>query len=231
LAPRALPRFLATTGPSARLSPSLRYAVRLAQLPCFRGFSPRGEEPFPVSIHGLVHVLSPLPRRVDALAGRSERACCLRPYYEGSAPGISLLTGPQPDVHRVVTARAFAHPAHSGALSVGFTFGDLSRRRHPSYAASTCYRFGTCTLWTHGFLQASHNLAEQDLRPAVQMRHVMFCLHSPSGADTFSHWMSITQTLRKLERPLLPYLRQSLAAHFLGSAPPSLFGRERPDGN
>jgi transposase len=80
-------------------------------------------------------------------------------------------------------------------------------------------------------LPGTNNLAEQDLRPAVQMRHVMFCLRSPSGADTFSHWMSITQTLRKLERPLLPYLRESLAAHFLGSAPPSLFGRELPDGN
>jgi hypothetical protein len=80
-------------------------------------------------------------------------------------------------------------------------------------------------------LPGTNNLAERDLRPAVQMRHVMLCLHSPSGADTFSHWMSITQTLRKLELPLLPYLRECLAAHFLGQTPPSLFGRQRPDGN
>jgi len=39
---------------------------------------------------------------------------------------------------------------------VGSAAGDLPHRRHPSYAASTFYRFGTFTLWTHGFLQASH---------------------------------------------------------------------------
>jgi len=56
-APRALPRFVALTGPSARLPPSPRFASRLARLPCFRGFSPRGGEPFPASTHGLVRVL------------------------------------------------------------------------------------------------------------------------------------------------------------------------------
>lgn len=33
-APRALPRFVATTGPSVGLSPSPRFAFRFAQLPC-----------------------------------------------------------------------------------------------------------------------------------------------------------------------------------------------------
>src|SRR5690349_19237942 len=32
---------------------------RLARLPCFRGFSPRGGEPFPVSTHGRVGVPPP----------------------------------------------------------------------------------------------------------------------------------------------------------------------------
>src|SRR5664279_3476526 len=54
---RALPRFFAHTNPSVRLSPSPHFALRLARLPCFRGFSPRGEEPFPVFSHDLVRVL------------------------------------------------------------------------------------------------------------------------------------------------------------------------------
>src|SRR3990167_2921188 len=69
-APRALPRIVATTGPSARLSPSPHFAFRLVRLPCFRRISRRGEEPFPASTHGLVRVLSPLPRRAAFPRGR-----------------------------------------------------------------------------------------------------------------------------------------------------------------
>ena len=76
------------------------------------------------------------------------------------------------------------------------------------------------------------SLAEAvDIVMAILRSHESPAAKQDPGADTFSHWMSITQTLRKLERPLLPYLRESLAAHFLGCAPPSLFGRELPDGN
>jgi len=40
---------------------------------------------------------------------------------------------------------------------MGFTRRDLPLRCHPSYAASTSYRFRTFTLWIHGNLQASLN--------------------------------------------------------------------------
>ncbi len=48
-----------------------------------------------------------------------------------------LITGPRPDVHLIVTARALAHPTQGGASSVGFALRHLPRERHPSYAAST----------------------------------------------------------------------------------------------
>src|SRR5262249_22697634 len=56
-APRALPRFVATTGPSARRSPSPRVASSARATTLLPRISPRDETPFPVSIHGLVHVL------------------------------------------------------------------------------------------------------------------------------------------------------------------------------
>ena len=52
---------------------------RLARLPCFRGVSPRGEELFPVSTHGLVHVPPPStpPNGASRRSGFGS-ACCLR---------------------------------------------------------------------------------------------------------------------------------------------------------
>ena len=85
-------------------------------------------------------------------------SCCLRRFYGGSATQISNFTKPQPSVHSSL------RPAHSltlldRALSMGFTRGDFPHRCHPSYAASTYYRFRTFTLRIHGYLQASHNYA------------------------------------------------------------------------
>ena len=69
------------------------------------------------------------------------------------------MTGPRLGVH------ASLRPAHSlTPLKRGFVGGlhrrGLPCRRHPSYAASTCCRFGTLTLRVHEFLQASHNFPD-----------------------------------------------------------------------
>src|SRR5262249_28340134 len=65
--------------------------------------------------------------------------------YEASDTGRSLL----------VTAPALAHPAKRSFVG-GLCHRD-SLAGNPSYAASILYRFGTFTLWIHGYLQASLN--------------------------------------------------------------------------
>ena len=143
-----IPRFVATTGPSARLSPSRHFASQLVPLRCFRGVSPRGEEPFPASTHGLVRVPSPLPRRaafphdrarespaafaIIVLARRSDSSSFV------ASTGRSL----------IVTARALA-PRLRGFVG-GLRPRDLPGGRHPSYAASISYRLEIFTLWIHG---------------------------------------------------------------------------------
>jgi hypothetical protein len=65
-------------------------------------------------------------------------------YYLGASSVRSL----------VVTARALAYPAMRGFVG-GLRRQDFPCRRHPSYAAAIFCRFGTFTLWFHGYLQAS----------------------------------------------------------------------------
>jgi hypothetical protein len=67
-------------------------------------------------------------------------------------------------------------------LSVGFTCGHLPRRCHPSYAVSTFCRVRTFTLWTHEYLQASHNVAERELRLPVRLRDAAPMFRSKIGA-------------------------------------------------
>ncbi len=94
------------------------------------------------------------------------------------------MTRPQPDVHHFVTARVLAHPAQGGTSSVGFAPGHLPRERHPSYAASTCCRFGTLTLRVHGYLQASHNASERALRvAALGRKNFLFVSHDAAGRN------------------------------------------------
>ena len=52
---------------------------------------------------------------------------------------------------------------------MGFTAWDLSARCHPSYAASTFYRFGTLTLWIHEPLQA-HSTAIVSMRRPLDVK-------------------------------------------------------------
>jgi hypothetical protein len=76
-------------------------------------------------------------------------------------------------------------------LSVGFAGGVSPGRRHPSYAASTCCRFGTLTLRVHGYLQASHNLSELELRrEKVGAHNWLYC-----GSDDGAHWNATAVSL------------------------------------
>ena len=118
-APRALPRFVAHTDPSVRLSPSSHFALGLARLPCFRGFSPRGEEPFPVFSHDLARVLPSFTPPGGASADRIRSHLLPSPITSRlGARGFSI-SGPLPDVHSSLRPAPLLTPP-CGALSVGF---------------------------------------------------------------------------------------------------------------
>ena len=131
---------------------ALRLPARAATL--LRGLSPRGEEPFPASTHGLVCMLpSFTPPGDGPRRSRSRASVAFAGFLTARLPDFRL-TRPRPDVHSSL------RPAHSlTSPGRGFVSGlhrrGLPRRRHPSYAAAIFYRFGTFTLRVHGFLQAS----------------------------------------------------------------------------
>ena len=92
-APRALPRLLATAGPSATRSSSADFPgdPRLYDLPSFRPSRAGTRRASPVARSILVTVLS-LPPRRSGLSDRpaSDSPCCLRPALGGSASGAIL---------------------------------------------------------------------------------------------------------------------------------------------
>ncbi len=106
---------------------------------------------------------------------------------------------------------------------MGFTRGDLPLRCHPSYAASTSYRFRTSTLRIHGYLQASHNHAERELRAFVLWRRRSFGAQSERGNRFAERLMTIAHTARKQDKNVLAFLTACCVAWRDGGTAPSLF--------
>src|ERR1017187_4491928 len=151
---RALPRFLAHTDPSVRLSPSPRFAFRLARLPCFRGLSPRGEEPFPVFSHDLERVLPSFTPPGGASADRVWSHLLPSPLLGQLGTRGFCISGPSPDVHSSLRPAPLLTPP-CGALSVGFAarislLGATQAMRFRSSTASGLSPYGFM-----GDLQAS----------------------------------------------------------------------------
>ena len=78
---------------------------------------------------------------------------------------------------------------------MGFALGHLPRERHPSYAASTFCRFRIFTLRIHGYLQASHNHSEQQMRGPVLCRRVSQGNRSRAGANAQAILMSLFRSM------------------------------------
>jgi hypothetical protein len=116
------------------------------------------------------------------------------------------MTGPRPDVHLVVTARALAHPARGGTWSVGFASRHLPRERHPSYAALTCCRFGILTLWIHGYLQATHNFSERMLRLEKLIESSSMFRVTLEGRFALDIMRTVLQTAVAARAPLQQYM-------------------------
>jgi len=143
---RALPRFIAHTDPSVRLSPSPHFAFRLARLPCFRGFSPRGEEPFPVFSHDLERVLPSFTPPGGASTDRVWSHLLPSPLLGQLGTLGFCISRPCPDVHSSLRPAPLLTPP-SGALSVGFAarishVGATQAMRFRSFTASGLSPYG-----------------------------------------------------------------------------------------
>ena len=88
-APRALPRFIATTDPAATVSSSTDFPGSPVIRPTLlHRFLDGTRTASPVARHVLVTVLPLPPRRSDvSLQSDCDPPCCLRPKGEGSASG------------------------------------------------------------------------------------------------------------------------------------------------
>ena len=68
----------------------------------------------------------------------------------------------------------------------------------------------------------TNNHAERTLRRAVIWRKVSFGNHSDAGCRFVECILTVTQTLRMQQRPVLDHLRQALLAHRTASLAPVL---------
>jgi len=95
-APRALPRFTATTSPAATVSSSVDFPGAPVMRPILlRRFLDGTRTASPVAWRVLVTVPPLLPRRSDpSHQSACNESCCLRPTLEGSASGTLKLTRP-----------------------------------------------------------------------------------------------------------------------------------------
>jgi transposase len=82
-------------------------------------------------------------------------------------------------------------------------------------------------LWTfayHDGVEPTNNAAERALRPAVIKRKRSFGCHSAAGCRFVERLLSVTQTLRRRERPTLDYLVEAIVAHRHSLPAPKLTG-------
>ena len=94
-APRALPRFFATSDPAATVSSSVDFPGSPVIRPTLlRRFLDGTRTASPVARHALVTVLPLPPRRSDSPhQSDCDGPCCLRPEGEGSASGTNFCRG------------------------------------------------------------------------------------------------------------------------------------------
>lgn len=80
-------------------------------------------------------------------------------------------------------------------------------------------------LWTfvhHEGVEPTNNHAERQLRPAVLWRKRSFGNHSANGCRFAERILTVVQTLRLQDRPVLPFLQSAILAHRSQSEPPAL---------
>jgi transposase len=74
----------------------------------------------------------------------------------------------------------------------------------------------------------TNNDSERDIRPAAVHRKIAGGTRSANGSESYSHWMSVTQTLRKNDLELRKWVADAHEAHLLGTPPPSVLAAPPP---
>ena len=154
MAPRALPRFSATTGPAAAVSSSIAFPVSpVIRCTLLHRFPSGTWTVSPVAQHALATVLSLPPRRSDMpLRSVCAMPCCLRPAIEGSAFGskfsrpplgsLSLRPGDSLTIPRMALSVGFIRFVSSANATQATGFRLLPRRdclplNMPAFAGRT----------------------------------------------------------------------------------------------
>ncbi len=78
------------------------------------------------------------------------------------------------------------------------------------------------TFLTSQGIEPTNNAAERALRPAVLWRKSSFGSQSDSGLRFVERILSVSETCRQHQRPLLPFLSEAVAAYWAGLPHPSL---------
>lgn len=68
----------------------------------------------------------------------------------------------------------------------------------------------------------TNNDTERDIRPGAVHRKISGGTRSLGGSETYAHWMSVTQTLRKNNDDLRGWAEGAFLAHLAGRPPPSV---------
>lgn len=68
----------------------------------------------------------------------------------------------------------------------------------------------------------TNNDTERDIRPGAVHRKISGGTRSVGGSETYAHWMSVTQTLRKVDGDLRGWVQGAFLAHLAGRPPPSV---------
>ena len=116
---------------------------------------------------------------------------------------------------------------HGVRIRMGRLIADAALGVHPDVArlqARLDEHFdGVLTFLDFPNVPSDNNATERDIRPLAVYRKVTGGTRSPKGSQTLAHWMSITQTLRKNDLPLRPFILDLYRAYYEGSSPPSVF--------
>ena len=156
-APRALPRFIATTNPAATVSPSDAFPVSpVIRLTLLRRFLSGARTASPVARRVLVTV-PPLPPRRSGQPHRSGcgNPWCLRLKAVGSASGVYKLSGPPVGSLALWPGDSLTIPKM--ALSIGFTCFVSSTRAIQATGLLTLAPVGL-TPTEHASLRWTHSL-------------------------------------------------------------------------
>jgi transposase len=100
-------------------------------------------------------------------------------------------------------------------------------RCHCAPTAATCREILAveAALWTFVRVEGvepTNNAAERAVRPAVLWRKRSFGCHSEDGCRFVERLLTVVQTLRRQQRPVLDYLQEAVAAHRAGLPAPKL---------